>query len=66
MEGHSSQAAFGKLQQAFAQNDTTLRFFGKPEVAGKRRMGVALARADSVDEAKSKAIQAASAVEVTL
>lgn len=66
VEGYSSQAAFGNLQQAFAQNDTTLRFFGKPEVAGKRRMGVALARADSVDEAKSKAIQAASAVEVTL
>lgn len=66
VEGHSSQAAFGNLQQAFAQTDTTLRFFGKPEVAGKRRMGVALARADSVDEAKSKAIQAASAVEVTL
>ena len=66
VEGHSSQAAFGNLQQAFAQNDTTLRFFGKPEVAGKRRMGVALARADSVDEAKSKAIQAATAVEVTL
>ena len=66
VEGHSSQAAFGNLQQAFAQNDTTLRFFGKPEVAGKRRMGVALARADSVDEAQSKAIQAASAVEVTL
>lgn len=66
VEGQSSQAAFGNLQQAFAQNDTTLRFFGKPEVAGKRRMGVALARADSVDEAKSKAIQAASAVEVTL
>ena len=66
VEGQSSQAAFGNLQQAFAQNDTTLRFFGKPEVTGKRRMGVALARADSVDEAKSKAIQAASAVEVTL
>ncbi|MEC8356667.1 MAG: phosphoribosylglycinamide formyltransferase 2, partial [Pseudomonadota bacterium] len=66
VEGHSSQAAFSNLQQAFAQTDTTLRFFGKPEVAGKRRMGVALARADSVDEAKSKAIQAASAVEVTL
>jgi phosphoribosylglycinamide formyltransferase 2 len=66
VEGHSSQAAFGNLQQAFAQPDTTLRFFGKPEVAGKRRMGVALARAGSVDEAKSKAIQAASAVKVTL
>ena len=29
-------------------------------------MGVALARADNVEEAKSKAIQAASVVEVTL
>ena len=66
VEGHSSQAAFGNLQQAFAQTDTALRFFGKPKVAGKRRMGVALARADSVEEPKSKAIQAASAVEVTL
>ena len=66
VEGNSSQAVFGNLQQAFAQTDTTLRFFGKPEVAGKRRMGVALARADNVQEAKSKAIQAASVVEVTL
>ena len=60
------QAGRRRLQQAFAQTDTTLRFFGKPEVAGKRRMGVALARADNVEEAKSKAIQAASAVGVTL
>ena len=66
VEGNSSQTVFGNLQQAFAQIDTTLRFFGKPEVAGKRRMGVALARADNVEEAKSKAIQAASVVEVTL
>ena len=66
VEGNSSQAVFGNLQQAFAQADTTLRFFGKPEVAGKRRMGVALARADNVEKAKSKAIQAASFVEVTL
>ena len=66
VEGNSSQTVFGNLQQAFAQIDTTLRFFGKPEVAGKRRMGVALARADNVEGAKSKAIQAASVVEVTL
>ena len=65
VEGNSSQAVFGNLQQAFAQTDTTLRFFGKPEVEGKRRMGVALARADNVEEAKSKASQAASAVDVT-
>ena len=66
VEGNTSQAVFGNLQQAFAQTDTTLRFFGKPEVAGKRRMGVALARAENVEEAQSKAIQAASVVEVTL
>ena len=66
VEGNSSRAAFGNLKQAFAQTDTTLRFFGKPEVSGKRRMGVALARANGIEEAKSKAIQAASAVEVTL
>ena len=66
VEGESKQAAFGNLTEAFSQSDTTLRFFGKPEVAGKRRMGVALARGDDVDDAKAKAIQAASAVEVTL
>ena len=66
VEGNSRQTVFGNLQQAFAQADTTLRFFGKPEVAGKRRMGVALARADNVEEARSKAIQAASVIEVTL
>ena len=46
VEGESTQASFGNLVEAFAQKDTTLRFFGKPEVAGKRRMGVALARAE--------------------
>ncbi len=66
VEGNSSQAIFGNLKQAFAQTDTALRFFGKPEVVGKRRMGVALARAGSIEEARSKAIQAASAVEVIL
>jgi len=66
VEGNSSQAVFGNLKQAFAQTDTALRFFGKPEVVGKRRMGVALARAGSIEEARSKAIEAASAVEVIL
>ena len=66
VEGNSKQASFGNLTEAFSQSDTTLRFFGKPEVAGKRRMGVALARADSVDEAKAKAINAATTVKVEL
>ncbi len=45
---------------------TQLRFFGKPEVQGERRMGVALARADSIEEARAKANEAASRVKYTL
>jgi phosphoribosylglycinamide formyltransferase 2 len=40
--------------------------FGKPEVAGERRVGVALALAESVEEARSKALAAASAIDVVL
>lgn len=39
-----------------------LRLFGKPESFVKRRMGVALARAETTDEARAKAKQAAAAV----
>lgn len=66
VEGESSKTAFGNLAQALTQPDTDLRLFGKPEVSGKRRMGVALARGDSIEQAKNKALTAASAVSVEL
>ena len=66
VEGESRNTRFGNLQQALAQPDTQLRLFGKPEVAGKRRMGVALARGADIDDAKTKAIAAAQAVDVSL
>ena len=66
VEGESRNTRFGNLQQALAQPDTQLRLFGKPEVAGKRRMGVALARGADIDDAKAKAIAAAQAVDVSL
>jgi phosphoribosylglycinamide formyltransferase 2 len=66
VEGHSKQARFGNLEQALAQPDTQLRLFGKPEVAGKRRMGVALARGENIEEARRKACAVADAVEVSL
>ncbi len=66
VEGESTKTAFGNLAQALTQPDTDLRLFGKPEVSGKRRMGVALARGDSIEQAKSKALTAASAVSVEL
>lgn len=66
VEGESTQTTFGNLQQVLAQPNTQLRLFGKPEVEGVRRMGVVLARGESVDAAKTTAVSASSAVNVTL
>ena len=66
VEGTSEQVSFGNLEAALSAPDTQLRLFGKPKVAGKRRMGVAVARGGSIEEAREKAVAASSAVEVKL
>jgi len=66
VEGESEQVSFGNLKEALAQPDTQLRLFGKPQVKGKRRMGVAVARGETLDAAREKAKAAAAAVEVKL
>ncbi|MFT6310218.1 MAG: phosphoribosylglycinamide formyltransferase 2 [Porticoccus sp.] len=66
VSGESTQVSFSNLSQALSATDTQLKLFGKPEVAGKRRMGVALARGEDVDTARAKANYAASSVKVTL
>ncbi|WP_415885498.1 formate-dependent phosphoribosylglycinamide formyltransferase [Neptuniibacter sp. QD37_6] len=66
VEGESKQARFGNLQQVLAEPNTQLRLFGKPEVTGQRRMGVVLARDNSVTEAKEKAIRGSTAMNVEL
>ena len=53
--GTSAQMRYGNLGAALNRPDTQLRLFGKPEVAGKRRLGVALARAADVDAARELA-----------
>lgn len=63
--GNSTQTAFGNLQQALLQPNTQIKLFGKPEIAGRRRMGVALARGKTIEEALEKAKQAAQAVTIT-
>lgn len=62
--GKSTKTEFSNLNEALAQPDTQLRLFGKPEINGRRRMGVAIARADSIDEAINKANKIAAAVKV--
>jgi phosphoribosylglycinamide formyltransferase 2 len=54
-EGHSKNFRFENLEEALAEPNTSLRLFGKPEVAGHRRVGVALARGNSLQEARDKA-----------
>ena len=66
VEGHSRTTAFGNLHTALSEPDTQLRLFGKPEVAGKRRMGVALARSETIEAARAKARRVAAAVNVQL
>lgn len=65
-EGESSDVVYTHVEKALVEPDTQLRLFGKPELAGRRRMGVALAKADSIDEAREKARVAAAAVGVEL
>lgn len=66
VEGNSQQASFANLGAALSEEDTALRLFGKPEVKGHRRMGVALARDESIEAARSKALRSAQAVRVQL
>ncbi|MBU3823244.1 MAG: formate-dependent phosphoribosylglycinamide formyltransferase [Candidatus Oceanisphaera merdipullorum] len=62
--GKSTQTSFSGLELALAEPDTELRLFGKPEIDGRRRMGVALALADTIDAAKAKASRSAAQVKV--
>lgn len=66
VDGHSNHVRFEGLEAALRIPDTQLRLFGKPEVAGHRRMGVALARAATITEAIEKAREAAAAVQARL
>ena len=64
--GHSQQMQYSGLTAALMQPDTELRIFGKPEVQGERRLGVALALADTIDNAVQKALQVARHIKVEL
>ena len=64
--GDSDGPLYEGADKALAEPDTMLRLFGKPEIRGHRRMGVALARDQSIDAARAKARRAAAAVHVKL
>lgn len=62
VEGDSRDIRFHGVERSLAEPDTQLRLFGKPEVKGKRRMGVTLALGATIEEARDKARRAAKAL----
>ena len=65
-EGESSDIRYAGVAAALDGDEVQLRLFGKPDIAGRRRLGVALARADNVEQAVARAKAAAAAVKVIL
>jgi phosphoribosylglycinamide formyltransferase 2 len=64
--GQSQQMVYHHLEKALAEPDTEIRLFGKPEIQGERRLGVALAQADTVQMAVEKALLVIAAIEVEM
>lgn len=56
--------SYANLNVALQHPDTDLRLFGKPEGFKHRRMGVATARAENIEQARERAQQTADAVQV--
>jgi phosphoribosylglycinamide formyltransferase 2 len=55
VEGQSDGPQFTGFSKALNQPGVQLRLFGKPGLDGRRRLGVALARGETLDEARAKA-----------
>lgn len=66
VEGQSTQVSFGNLAEVLAEPNTNIRLFGKGEVNGHRRLGVMLARDESVETALEKAKRAYRKLKVNL
>ena len=66
VEGDSTTMRYGNLAAALAEPDTDLKLFGKPEVAGQRRLGVALARGGDIDAARARAREVIARIQVAL
>lgn len=66
VEGDTTCVEMCNLEAVLEEPGTQMRIFGKPEIHGHRRMGVILATADSVEEARAKAERAYNKLEVNV
>lgn len=63
-EGTSTNIRYQGIGAALEAVNTQLRLFAKPDIDGRRRLGIALARDINIDSAISKALDSASKVKV--
>ncbi|KHA60641.1 phosphoribosylglycinamide formyltransferase 2 [Vibrio variabilis] len=63
-QGTSQNIRFEGLEQALAAPQTQVRLFGKPDIDGRRRLGVAITRRDSIEQAIEHAVTSAAQVKV--
>ena len=66
VEGDTDKVVFGNLDEVLSEEGVQMRIFGKPEVVGHRRLGVILATADTVEEARAKSDRAYKKLKVKL
>ena len=63
-KGNGSDISYAGAVEAMSQPGSDIRIFGKPEVSGKRRLAVALARGETIEDARDKARRAAALVQI--
>ena len=63
-EGSSDNIRFEGLEDALAKPQTQVRLFGKPDINGRRRLGVILAKRKTIEAAIDDAVDSAGKVKV--
>jgi len=65
-EGRGEQLGYAGVPEALAAEQVDLRVFGKPSIAGKRRLAVTLARGKDVEQARARARAAAARLRIEI
>ncbi|MDN2481043.1 formate-dependent phosphoribosylglycinamide formyltransferase [Vibrio agarivorans] len=64
-QGTSQDIQFDGIAQAVAQPQTQIRLFGKPDIDGRRRLGVIVTRRNSIEKAVEDAVEATKQVKIS-
>ncbi|WP_417561512.1 formate-dependent phosphoribosylglycinamide formyltransferase [Marinomonas sp.] len=63
-QGTSTDIRFDNIAKALTQPQTQVRLFGKPEIDGRRRLGVVLTRRKTIEDSIEDAVNSASKVQI--